>query len=158
MTNERLTSISVDVEVMPNGNYDVWIASEGSSGAHYVDVDADKVGENVADLIECLAENVTELKKNKKRKPEINKVMTISTAHISKETEKALSEDNVGVTVFPKGEYGYFVYLTDWQRYGMNDPEDLKQCIQYAQDYGCELLCIDRDAETMEPDLPVYEL
>ena len=155
MGNEKLSCISVDIELMPNGNYDAWIATEGSSGAHYINIDADKVGENVADLIECLTESATQ--KTKKRKPEINKVITLSTAHIRPETEKALAEDNVGVTVFPKGEYGYFIYLHGWQQYGSKDPEDLKQCIRFAENYGCELLCIDRDAEILEFELPVYE-
>ena len=53
-----LCCISVDVEAMPDGKLDVWIATEGSSGAHYRGIDAAEVGINVADLIECVAENI----------------------------------------------------------------------------------------------------
>lgn len=49
-------TFSVDVKLQKNGKYDVYIAHEGSSGSHYTDVTADKIGELVAEDIECLAE------------------------------------------------------------------------------------------------------
>lgn len=52
-----LGSFTVDVKLQPNGLFDVWIAHEGSSGCHYTDMTADKIGEYVADEIECVAEN-----------------------------------------------------------------------------------------------------
>lgn len=57
MANINLGTFTVDVEMMPNGNYDVYLAHEGSSGEHYTDVTADRIGELVADDIDCLAEN-----------------------------------------------------------------------------------------------------
>ena len=52
-----LGTISVDVELLSDGSYDVWISTEGSSGAHYRGISPSDVGSNVADLIECIAEN-----------------------------------------------------------------------------------------------------
>ncbi len=54
--NIDLGSFSVDVELQKNGKFDVWISHEGSSGEHYRDVTADKIGELVAGDIECIAE------------------------------------------------------------------------------------------------------
>ena len=54
--NTTLGTFTVDVELQPNGKYDVYIAHEGSSGEHHTDVTADEVGRMVADEIECIAE------------------------------------------------------------------------------------------------------
>lgn len=51
-----LSSISVDVELQENGKFDIYIATEGSSGEHYPDITADEIGAKVSDLVECLAE------------------------------------------------------------------------------------------------------
>ena len=50
--------ITIDIESMSdnNGKYDVWIADEGGSGAHYQNIDAQTVGDYTADLIDCLEE------------------------------------------------------------------------------------------------------
>ena len=58
--NIPLSAISVDVEIQPDNTLDVYISTEGSSGAHYQNVSAEAVGENVQDLIECLAEAALE--------------------------------------------------------------------------------------------------
>lgn len=52
-----LGTFSVDVILQPNGKYDIWIAHEGSSGSHYKDISADKIGEYLAGEIESIAEN-----------------------------------------------------------------------------------------------------
>lgn len=54
--NEKLGNFNVDVERQPNGLFDVYLSHEGSSGEHYTDVSADRIGELVADLIESVAE------------------------------------------------------------------------------------------------------
>ncbi len=51
-----LGTFTVDVQLQSNGKFDVYIAHEGSSGEHYEDVTADRIGELVADDIECIAE------------------------------------------------------------------------------------------------------
>lgn len=58
--NIALSAISVDVEIQPDNTLDAYISTEGSSGAHYQNVSAEVVAENVQDLIECLAESALE--------------------------------------------------------------------------------------------------
>lgn len=58
--NITLSAISVDVEIQPDNTLDAYISTEGSSGAHYQNVSAEAVAENVQDLIECLAEAALE--------------------------------------------------------------------------------------------------
>lgn len=53
---KQLSAISVDAEMMENGKFDVWISTEGSSGAHYTGVTSDEIGRHVADLVEVLAD------------------------------------------------------------------------------------------------------
>lgn len=54
--NTNLGTFTVDVELQKNGKFDVYMAHEGSSGEHHVDVTADRIGEMLADNIECIAE------------------------------------------------------------------------------------------------------
>ena len=54
--NEQLTCISVDVQIQPNGKFDLYLSDEGGCGAHYNNVTADQIGEHVADLVACYAE------------------------------------------------------------------------------------------------------
>lgn len=51
-----LGSFVVDVKMIANGVYDVYIAHEGSSGEHYTNVTADRIGELLAGDIECISE------------------------------------------------------------------------------------------------------
>lgn len=53
---EQLSAISVDVEMMEDRRFDVWISTEGSSGAHYTGITSDEIGRYIADLVEVLAE------------------------------------------------------------------------------------------------------
>lgn len=52
------TTISVDVQGS-DGKYDVWIATDSGSGSHYRDIDAAKIGEYTADLVDTLDEAET---------------------------------------------------------------------------------------------------
>lgn len=56
MSQKLNTMITVDVKGNENGTYDAYIATECSSGSHYPEITADKIGEYVADLIESLNE------------------------------------------------------------------------------------------------------
>ena len=60
MPNTKLGTFTVDVELQPNGKFDVYVAHEGSSGEHYTDVTADKIGKIVADDVETFTEAYTE--------------------------------------------------------------------------------------------------
>lgn len=51
-----LGTFSVDVKLQDDGKYDVYIAHEGSSGSHYTDVTADRIGDLIAEEVECVAE------------------------------------------------------------------------------------------------------
>lgn len=91
---------------------------------------------------------------------EIDRMLTISTAHISPSTRKHLddpewcADDLCGAVIYPKGEYGWFVYPVN------NDldetmPTDLQACINFAKANNCSVLCLDRDGYEVS-DLPVY--
>ena len=58
--NVDLGTFTVDVQIQDNGKFDVYIAHEGSSGEHYTDITADRIGELVAGDIECIAESYVE--------------------------------------------------------------------------------------------------
>ena len=51
-----LGTFDVDVKLQPNGKFEVYISHAGSSGEHYIDVTADRIGELVAEDIEVVAE------------------------------------------------------------------------------------------------------
>ena len=52
----NLGTFTVDVQITPDGKFDVYLEHEGSSGEHYVVDTADRVGELLADDIECITE------------------------------------------------------------------------------------------------------
>lgn len=54
--NYQLCNIHVDVQLQPNGLFDVFISEDGSSGAHYSNVTAEEIGRNVAEQVQCYAE------------------------------------------------------------------------------------------------------
>lgn len=93
---------------------------------------------------------------------EIRKILTISNAHIMEQTAMKLEEavekmeSNMGLCVYEKKEYGFFVQIPDIWGKEYNIPVDLAECINLAHDNGCEWLCLDRDGESLR-ELPVYE-
>lgn len=54
--NQKLGIISVDLELISDGKFDMWLSTEGSSGAHYAGITATDVGVHVKELAECLKE------------------------------------------------------------------------------------------------------
>ncbi len=93
---------------------------------------------------------------------EIQKILTISTCHIKESTAKALdSEDTLGLCVYNKSNYGWFI--TGIQNIDTSYPylesellpNDLAAIINFAKDIGVDVLCLDRDGETLSY-LPVY--
>lgn len=91
---------------------------------------------------------------------EIDRMLTISTAHISPKTRALLDEpQDIEVldkaVVYKKGEYGWFIYPTEHA--GTHPlPADLQACIDFTKAHGCSVLCLDRDGYEI-PDLPVYD-
>lgn len=101
---------------------------------------------------------------------EIGKLLTISTAHISRETADLLElavKDDTDLSlpvVFTKGEYGYVVHIseeltgdrnTDLNLYS-DTPEDLYECQKLAMENGCDWLVLDCDGDYAD-GLPVYD-
>lgn len=86
---------------------------------------------------------------------EISKMLTISTAHITERTGKLLDEEILGLCVYKKLDYGWFIHLLD-DLDKIEIPEDLRKCLSLAQSLGCEWLCLDCDGEVLD-FLDVYE-
>lgn len=99
---------------------------------------------------------------------EITKMLTISTAHISRGTANFLHEvcknsDLSKLIVYDESlkyndcteEYGWFIYcnvdLPD-----LDVPEDLLKAMCFTRDNNCDWLCLDRDAKSVD-GLDKYE-
>ena len=54
--NIQLTTIDVDVQILPDNTLDLYLSTAGSSGEHYVGITPEQVGDHVAGLIDCLAD------------------------------------------------------------------------------------------------------
>ncbi len=93
---------------------------------------------------------------------EIDKMATLSTKLIQRETERKLSEEcytnNMRLSVYEKEGYGFFIFIPDEEQFQSNHeiPEDLKNCMRVASDNGCKWLCLDCDGPEHE-DLMEYE-
>lgn len=81
---------------------------------------------------------------------EINKMLTISTAHISEETAKLLDKDEIGIPVFNKGNYGWFIFVPQYNDYVSYIPKDLNHLLTFAKDCDCDWLCLDADGEILD--------
>ena len=87
--------------------------------------------------------------------------LTFSTAHVSAATRAMLTEstdpgspENLihnGISVYPKGEYGWFLYLCG----SGNLSGDLGRLVGIAEKEGASLIVLDRDEEPDE-GLPIY--
>ena len=92
----------------------------------------------------------------------IQKILTLSTAHITEETaakleEAAVSDDTInlnGIAVYEKDCYGWFLYPISPKT--ETCPEDLKTILKYAEKYNCSIICLDRDEPKTE-ELPAYD-
>ena len=84
---------------------------------------------------------------------EISKMLTLSTAHIKRTTADWLDSIQNEIVVYPKDEYGWFIYLSTEMFEEINlmiVPYDLIVCIQFALDNDCLWLCLDRDGEIVD--------
>ena len=88
---------------------------------------------------------------------EIDKMLTISTAHITENTVNYLDGDANNLVVYPKAEYGWFIYIdVDGIEEVLNMiPSDLAYVISFARKNEFTLLCIDRGGECVS-ELPKY--
>lgn len=92
---------------------------------------------------------------------EISKFITLSTCHISKETDRLLSQDEIiPLTVYQKNDshgnqYGYWIYIPQDLQENIRDlakrdsgiPKDLWNCMILAVSYCCDWLCLDADGQ-----------
>ena len=94
---------------------------------------------------------------------EIAKMLTLSTAHISDESavmlERECDEDNLGLSVYHKAEYGFWIYcspiMEDDFNNGEHIPEDVWNCMKLAHENDCTWLCLDCDGEIID-ELPIF--
>lgn len=87
---------------------------------------------------------------------EIYKMMLMSTGHITKKTAELLTNNEVGIVVYEKDEYGWFIVVSDWQDNVELIPDDLKDCLSFAEENECEWLCLDCDGKEYD-SLPIYK-
>ena len=96
--------------------------------------------------------------------PQIEPMLAISTAHISKETAERLTNLSIeGVTAYYHDNHGWLIVVPDtvgWSGLEENVPllvhDDLYQCMKMAQARGCCWLLLDSDAAEIE-GLDTYE-
>ena len=89
---------------------------------------------------------------------QIERMITISTAHISEETEQLLIENaennHFGISVYSKDVYGFWIYVPNKLNNVIDNneklPDDLWNCIMLAINNGCTWLCLDRDGEIVD--------
>lgn len=107
---------------------------------------------------------------------QLQKIMTLSTAHIKPSTAELLdklADPNLhypdvpepdGIIVYSKDTYGWFLYIcedgveAELEAFG-NDkiPKDLSDCISFAFAHECSMLCFDQGEGELSSDvLPVY--
>lgn len=95
---------------------------------------------------------------------EIAKMLVACTSNISKATADLIEEDiecqlhdGTMPVVFRKGEYGWFVNVSDERAELYPDtPKDLAALIELAAKQGCQWVMLDRDADEVE-GLEVFE-
>ena len=89
----------------------------------------------------------------------IYKYLDLSTAHITRETDRFLDRESqwqlTEIIVYNK-ERGYFICVPENINELVNVPKDLKACLKLAQKHGCSWLVLDGDAEIVE-GLKTYE-
>ena len=90
---------------------------------------------------------------------EITKMLTLSTAHITEDTNRLLIiepyTDGMQLSVFTKADFGWFIYVND-DLENRSIPDDLKACLELAKENGCKWLCLDCDGDTVD-ELEEYE-
>ena len=96
---------------------------------------------------------------------EIDKMITISTGHISKHTALALerevkyclNEIEIPLSIYIKAEFGWFIFIPDNSEFEEGRiPDDLTDCINFAKKHNCKWLCLDCDGLIMS-ELKTYD-
>lgn len=108
------------------------------------------------EAIQQMHRMVGDMKDGSEKKLNISNILMMSTAHISQKTAELLDKENAGEPICYPKDGGYFILTAGWQDYGDGIPSDLRDCVKFAEQHGCDWLCLDGDAGTV-PGLPVYE-
>ncbi len=90
---------------------------------------------------------------------ETHKMFALSTGHVSKDTAEMLDldDDRLGVVVYPKGDYGWFIPITEYLEESEREiSPDIAKVVDYALARGFTWLMFDRDANVID-DLPLYD-
>ena len=90
---------------------------------------------------------------------EITKMLTLSTAHITEDTNRLLANepytDGMQLSVFTKADFGWFIYIND-DFENRSIPDDLRACLELAKKNECKWLCLDCDGDVVD-ELEEYE-
>lgn len=94
-------------------------------------------------------------------KLEIVSMLTVSMAHVSKETYDRLLEDgtcnDLALSVYEKAvpqdrdeSFGVYIYLDSVAPGEKRLPEDLRALVDFALEHNCGVLCLDGDGPELE--------
>lgn len=93
---------------------------------------------------------------------EISKMLTISTAHITEETNKILENphNTLPLVTYNKDGYGWFVYIPEKDfahdvKIIKKLPDDLAILFMFARCHEINIICLDSDGDEIN-NLPVY--
>jgi hypothetical protein len=103
-------------------------------------------------------EIVSKLQKQNPSVIEVEKSLTLSTAHINPETDHILKHRRVPFDVYSH-EYGYYIPVRSRFKEDMESFESvpvLRPLIEYAIKHECTMINLDRDAGTTS-DLPTFD-
>ena len=93
---------------------------------------------------------------------EIERILVLSTAHISESTADEMNAATASTTRFPvnvygKSDFGWFIFVPSSLEYPDNRvPEDLQAVLRYARENDCEWIMFDRDAD-IDGNLQVFD-
>ena len=77
----------------------------------------------------------------------IEKMLVLSTAHITPDTCNGYLRGR-DAPCYPKGDYGYFVYVEDDVPDDL--PDDLRACYAFASEHQCDWIMFDCDASPVD--------
>ena len=143
-----------------NGSVSAWYASSGGNVYYNYGQSSDYVVAPVFNLdlskVEVVGDEII-IKPKNSQKLEIDKMLTISSRHVSADTKDLLdqaaddNEEDPMPSVYEKQGYGWFVACNpDNKEIWDNCPADLVQCMKLARDNGCFWLCLDADGPRVE--------
>lgn len=132
-------------------------------GVKILSLSLDEIDDHLEETISQMPEEELEKFYNKyafSTEGDISHILTVSTGHITKETEAILTmaaheEKDLGfpITVYEKGKYGFYLYVPDEIDNAV--PVELKDLLHITKSMGCSILCLDRDG-TVLPKMKYY--